>query len=72
MEIAAFLLFLHGADGHDVRVASEQITALHSPSQPRSAHYPEKAKCLINLADGKFVAVLESCPEIQRMLEQPK
>ena len=70
-EIAvALMLILHGPDGHDVRIAPEQITALHSPPEPRSKNYPLNANCLINLTDGKFIAVVETCLEVEQQLER--
>lgn len=72
---AVTLIVLSGIDGHEVRVNPSQIAALHSPRPDVSADkrlYSEKANCIISLADGKNLQVVESCFVIQRMLEDLK
>lgn len=72
---AVTLIVLHGIGGHEVRISPSQITSLHSPRQGIQKDdkiYSEKANCLVGLADGKNVQVVEPCLVIQRMLEELK
>lgn len=69
---AVALIVLHGIDGHEVRVNPPQIASLHTPRanvKKEDRLYSDKANCIISLADGKNLQVLESCFDIQRMLE---
>lgn len=70
MEVVATLLVLHSPDGYDVRVSPEQITSMHVSRE--QGNYPKTSRCLINLADGKHVAVKETCEEVQKILEERK
>lgn len=75
IDVVLLLIVLHRVDGHEVRVSPEQITSLHSPQRGLKVDdkiYDPKAQCLVGLTDGKNVLTLESCPEIQRMMEQAK
>ena len=66
--IALHLLVLHRADGGEVIVAAGQITSLRSPAGPLSKLAPTGG-CVVWMTDSRFVAVLESCREVQRQLE---
>lgn len=68
--VAAMLLILHSPDGYEVRISPEQITSMHVSRE--QGNYPKTSKCLINLADGKHVAVRETCEEVQKALETQK
>lgn len=62
--LAAGFIILHGLDGRPVSVNPEAITSLQHKTQAKNVMVGEKANCIVNLADGKFVAVLESCDTI--------
>lgn len=63
---AADLVELHGVDGHVVQVNPDQVTSL----RPRTSgeHFTEKAQCLVNLTDGKYVTVTETCDKVRLLL----
>ena len=71
---AVFLLLLHAPDGQEIRIAPDQVTSLHAPRTDPSSqkHFAPTVHCLINLTDGKFVSVVEECPQIQKLLEERK
>ena len=72
---AVVLLLLHAADGHEIRVNPEHVTHLHAarPGAPaKDKIFSDNVKCLVNLADGKFVTVIEPCEVVQKMLEQAR
>jgi hypothetical protein len=67
--VLAGLLVLHRSDGGEVIVAPAQVTSLRTPAGPLGGITPH-GHCIVNLTDGRFVAVLESCREAQRRLEE--
>lgn len=72
--VAAALLLLHGPDGHKVLVNPEQVVALHSKKADKEGAklFVPGAECLVNTADGKYIAVVEPCSAVQTMLERTK
>ena len=72
LSAAVFLLLLHAPDGQEYRIAPDQVTSLHAPRPDGGKHFVATVHCLVNLTDGKFVSVVETCPEIQKMLEEPQ
>jgi hypothetical protein len=73
MKIAVVLILLHGPDGHEIRISPSQVTSMRSSveGQPNKA-LDDDVRCMINLADGKFVSVVEPCHIVQHMLEEAK
>jgi hypothetical protein len=68
MIVGALLVVLHRSDGGEVVVAAAHVTSLRAPAGPLRGLAPTGG-CLVGLDDGKFVAVLESCGEVRRRLE---
>ena len=65
------VILLHDLEGREIRVNPDQVTHLRAAKLGETDKlFPAHAKCMVNLADGKFLAVVETCAEIQRMLEQ--
>lgn len=67
------LILLHNPNGTSVEINVEQITSMRGRHEVGEVHFTEKAKCLINLTDGKYITVIETCDEVRRKLkgEQP-
>ena len=61
---------LHRADGGVVEVAPAHITSLHrkAPAAAGNKVVAGEARCVLWLADGKFLSVIESCEEVGRLL----
>jgi hypothetical protein len=59
--VAGGLAVFHAPDGHQVYVNPHEITVLHQRLAPGESKYTERANCLINTTDGKFITVVESC-----------
>jgi uncharacterized cupin superfamily protein len=57
------LLTLHVIDGRTVYVNPKQIISLARPGDNQS--FAKGARCIITLADTKFVSVTESCDEVR-------
>jgi hypothetical protein len=74
--IAPFLLcgmaMLHRADGGEVAVAPSQVTALHAkaPADASNRAVTAGARCVVWLADGKMLSVVEPCDVVRRLLEE--
>ena len=69
----ALLLLLHGPTGREIRLNPKSVTSLHAPQVPgHNQAIADGANCLINMADGKFIAVVETCEAVSRMIEAPK
>lgn len=65
------LIVLHGADGSVVTVNPDQITSMREARD--DAHgklFKGNVRCMISLADGKFVTVIEDCGAVKKMVER--
>jgi hypothetical protein len=65
------LLVIHTLDNREVIINTAQITQLQ---EARDAGDPHKrtdpdVRCIIALADGKFVSTTETCEDIRQRLE---
>lgn len=67
------MIMLHGPDGREIYINSEEITAVHCklPGVP-NALFTDGVNALVNLTDGKHVGVTETCGEIRDMIEGRK
>ena len=67
-------LLLHRADGGEVVVIPSHITSLHAkaPTGGTNKVVTPAARCVLWLADGKVLAVIEPCEEVRRLLEAAK
>ena len=72
--MAALLLVLSTVDGHPVLVNPAHITSLRPARNvpEKDKFFPGGAQCMVNLADGKFVNVRETCDAIRSLLEGSK
>ena len=66
------MVLLHRADGGVVEVAPSHVTSLHrkAPTSGGNKAVTGEARCVLWLADGKLLAVLEPCEEVRRLLEE--
>jgi hypothetical protein len=71
---ALAMVLLHRADGGVVAVVPSQITALHAKAPPPHTNKvsPPEAHCVLWLADGKILSVLEPCDTVRSLLETAK
>ena len=63
------VVLLHTPDGHEVLLNPRQITAMHAafPDKPNTT-MTEDARCRISTTDGKFIAVIETCDTVRRIM----
>jgi hypothetical protein len=69
---AALLVIFHTPDGHEVAVNPKLVTNIIAAKGEPNKLFASGVKCLINLADGKFITVAESCERVKRQLEDAK
>lgn len=67
------LLVLHTLDGREVAINPAHVTSLSGP-RPGATQgmFVDGANCLVNLTDGKFVAVVETCNQIRALIDAAK
>lgn len=69
---AAFhLIELHAAGGAEIEINPREITSMRSRDEDsdRDSHFAKGVQCLINLSDGKFVTVVESCADVLQKIK---
>jgi hypothetical protein len=67
--LAAILIFLHGPDGREIDVNPDKITSLQA-RMGKNKNIHDSVECIVNLSDGKFVSVVETCETISRKLQE--
>jgi len=65
----AGLITLHTVSGIVVEVNTDLITHLRNPDPGHKA-FIENVNCMINMADGKFVTVVETCEAVRRAIKE--
>jgi len=66
---AVALVLLHRADGGAVQVAVGQITSLHAAARAGPKVANSAARCVIWLADGRVLSVIEPCDVVRNLLD---
>jgi len=65
------LVELHTLDGGLVQINPNHIVGLRTPSKDRAKRLLSMdVHCIINMADGKFLTVLEPCAMVEAKLPQ--
>jgi hypothetical protein len=67
--VLLYLIRLHTPDGQEIDVNASGIVTLRQP-RTGEEHFPRGAKCILNMADGKFNLVVEECQEVRRLIEE--
>lgn len=69
LKVLFILIVLHGPDGREIDVSVDEITSLQCklPSVEKKLFAPG-VNAIINLTDGKFASVRETCTEIRDMI----
>lgn len=64
------LIVLHQVDGREVVINSAQITSLYAQLHGRPNRWVAPgSRCVVMLADGKHVGVIEPCAAVRRLIE---
>ena len=62
-------LILHQPDGTEIDINPNEIISLRRSPKTASELMVKGANCLVSLADGKNIAVQETCNEIRKQIE---
>jgi hypothetical protein len=62
------MIILHSATGTEIDLNSHAITNLRNP-EPGNGNFTAGVRCMINMVDGKFVTVIETCEQVRRIME---
>jgi len=65
------MIVLHSATGVEINVNDKLITNMRNP-EPKNKLFNDTVKCQVNMVDGKFVAVKETCEEVRRLIGRDK
>jgi hypothetical protein len=68
--LALHLVALTSASGEIIAVNPEQVVSVRREPVVRQGHLSQHAHCMLNMTDGKFVAVQESCDEVEQRLQK--
>jgi hypothetical protein len=69
--IMLVLIILHSGSGTPLELNPSMVTHLRNP-EPGNGAFSPGVKCQINMADGKFVTVKETCAEVRKLMEATK
>jgi hypothetical protein len=65
------LIVLHTVDGREVTIAAKQITSLIAAKDDKPNELlAEPVRCVVNLVDGKFITVAETCSVVRQLIEE--
>jgi len=67
-------VLLHRADGGVVAVMPQHITSMHAKAPPPNTNKvtTAEARCVLWLADGRMLAVIEPCEVVRQLLEEAR
>ncbi|SIO34980.1 hypothetical protein SAMN05443247_04271 [Bradyrhizobium erythrophlei] len=69
--IVLHLVVLHTVDGHEVSINPALVTSLHAAKKNQENQLlVNDVRCVVGLADGKFVSVAESCDVVRKLLRE--
>jgi hypothetical protein len=67
------LITVHGLDKQPVEINPHGIVAMRGPREAGEAkHLGPGAQCVIYTSDGKFIAVIETCEQVRKLVEDGK
>jgi hypothetical protein len=63
------LVVLHGVEGRFIMINPTHVTMLVSaPPGAKNKHLVSGVNCMLNMSDGKFVTVTETCDQVAALL----
>ena len=71
MLITLTLIALHSVDGAVINVNPEMVTTtrVSKADTDKNKLLVNEVRCVIGLADGKFISVVETCEVVKQLLE---
>lgn len=65
------LIVLHSGSGTPLDMNTATITNLRNP-EPSIHAFSPNVKCQVNMVDGKYVTVQETCEQVRKLMETAK
>ena len=68
------MIILHSGAGTPIDLNADTITNMRGP-EPTSTGtklFSDSVKCQVNMTDGKYIAVRETCAEVRKLMEATK
>ncbi len=69
--ILLVMIILHSGSGTPIDLNTQTITNLRNPEPSNNAFTPN-VKCQVNMTDGKYVTVQETCAEVRKLMGTTK
>jgi hypothetical protein len=67
---AAVIITLHSGTGVPIEINPHEITSMRNPEPTApSPSFSKELHCMINMSDGKYVTVKETCDQVKKMIE---
>jgi hypothetical protein len=63
-------VLLHAPGGAIIEINPLQVTSLRASEH--KGNFTDEARCLVNLVDGKHVAVVEDCNAVRKLIEESR
>jgi hypothetical protein len=69
-----YLIVLHDPHGRGIAINAKLITHLLEARDDRTTnkHFAKGLKCMVNMVDGKFIAVIEECQTVRQLMKDEK
>lgn len=67
LALALHFIRLTGPNEQSLDIAVDQIVSLRQ--KPNDEHFASNTNCLVHTTDGKFIAVKETCKEVEQRLD---
>ena len=69
--ILLVMIILHSGAGTPIDLNAEAITNMRNP-EPGNKPFSDTVRCQVNMVDGKYIAVRETCAEVRKLMETTK
>ena len=69
--ILLVMIILHSGAGTPIDLNAETITNMRNP-EPGNKLFSDTVRCQVNMVDGKYIAVRETCAEVRKLMETTK
>lgn len=67
--VALLLVALNGPEGHLIWVNPGDVVSVRATREGRKSVYGPQVRCVLQMLDGKTVAVVDTCNEVREKLE---
>ncbi len=65
------MIVLHSGSGTALDLNTAMVTNLRNP-EPTNNAFAKGVQCQVNMLDGKYVTVKETCAEVRKLMEATK